>query len=256
MKENRKAYWFKLAIIFGLGFIGVLSALPIIPKLITLSGQRPPLPMPMLLLLSTIQSSAFVIGMVFIGSWVAPKINLGTPLIDAYINKASYKNIYGGVLLPGILAGLIGGVLLLIFSGLSVSYLPSEFIDNAKEFNPPVYAKLLYGGITEEILIRYGLMSLFAWGIYRSTQKHNSPICSYNYILAILFSSLLFGVAHLPAAGLLSPVVTNYLFAYIVIGNSIFGLISGYLYWKRGLETAILSHMVAHIVMIIGDKIA
>jgi len=38
--------------------------------------------------------------------------------------------------------------------------------------------------------------------------------------------------------------------SYIVIANSVFGLITGYLYWKKGLEAAIVAHMLAHSVIV------
>ena len=221
-----------------------------------ISGQEIPVPMPVLYIVSTIQSSALIVAMVFLGAWVSPKMNLRTPLIDAYIAKSLNSFNYKKVFFPATISGIAGGVLLVLFSSLFLSYLPSEFIENGKELSPPICTKLLYGGITEEILIRFGLMSFFAWCVYRITQKRGSAVRAYNYILAIIFSSLIFAAGHLPAASLLSPVVTNALVVYIILGNSIFGLIAGFLYWRRGLEAAIISHMVAHIVMIMGDTIA
>jgi len=37
---------------------------------------------------------------------------------------------------------------------------------------------------------------------------------------------------------------------FIVLANSFFGLVAGYLYWRKGLEAAIIAHMSAHIVFI------
>lgn len=116
--------------------------------------------------------------------------------------------------------------------------------------------KILYGGITEELLIRWGLMSFFVWGSYRITQKVGSEICSYNYVIAIILSALIFGLAHLPVAFILSSELTAPLVAYIVLGNASFGFIAGYLYWKHGLECAIAAHMIAHITMIVGVSFA
>ena len=36
----------------------------------------------------------------------------------------------------------------------------------------------------------------------------------------------------------------------MIVANSIFGLIAGYLYWKRGLESAMFAHMVAHVLLL------
>ena len=38
---------------------------------------------------------------------------------------------------------------------------------------------------------------------------------------------------------------TAYVVGAIVISSLVFGLIAGYLYWKRGLESAVLAHMLA-----------
>ena len=46
------------------------------------------------------------------------------------------------------------------------------------------------------------------------------------------------------------PEATFALTLYVIVANSVFGLIAGYLYWKRGLESAMLAHMLAHVVML------
>jgi len=40
------------------------------------------------------------------------------------------------------------------------------------------------------------------------------------------------------------------LILYVIGGNFIFGSIAGYLYWKKGLEAAMIAHMLAHVVML------
>lgn len=254
MNEEGRKHWLRVAILSILGITGVLSTLPLIPQLLLITGQDAPIPMAALYAISTVQSSAMVIAMVLLGAWVSPKVNLGTPFIDAYVNKTLGKFNYKHHLYPALFGGVVGGVLIIACYRLFLPYLPGAFVENAQNFSLPVYTKLLYGGITEEILIRFGLMSFITWGLYRITQQADSRIGCHNYILAIVLSSLIFGVGHLPTAGLLSPIMTSTLVAYIVLANSIFGLIAGFLYWKRGLEAAILAHMVAHIVMIIGEN--
>jgi membrane protease YdiL (CAAX protease family) len=123
------------------------------------------------------------------------------------------------------------GIFLVFFLAASSGYLPPEFILSGERLEPPWYTKILYGGITEEILIRWGLMSFFVWALYRITQRKNTEIKAHNYILAIIISSLIFGAGHLPVVFSLSPEVTGYLVSYIIVGNSAFGCIAGYLYW-------------------------
>jgi membrane protease YdiL (CAAX protease family) len=147
---------------------------------------------------------------------------------------------------------MVGGVFILVFLGVLTKYLPAEFLSASEKLIPPWYTKVLYGGITEELLIRWGVMSFLVWVAYRLTQKSGSDIRSHNYIFAIIVSSLIFGLGHLPVAFALSSVVTIHLVAYIVLGNAAFGFIAGYLYWRRGLECAIGAHVIAHLTMIVG----
>jgi membrane protease YdiL (CAAX protease family) len=48
----------------------------------------------------------------------------------------------------------------------------------------------------------------------------------------------------------LVPNATIALALYVIVGNSFFGLIAGYLYSKNGLESSIIAHMLAHVVML------
>jgi hypothetical protein len=59
----------------------------------------------------------------------------------------------------------------------------------------------------------------------------------------IVISSPVFGIGHLPVAYMILPGATFALTLYVIVANSIFGLIAGYLYWKRGLEPAVLAHV-------------
>ncbi|NQZ12399.1 MAG: CPBP family intramembrane metalloprotease, partial [Algicola sp.] len=40
---------------------------------------------------------------------------------------------------------------------------------------------------------------------------------------------------------------------YIIGLNMLFGLIGGWLFYKKGLEAAILAHMMAHVVMLMAS---
>jgi hypothetical protein len=69
-------------------------------------------------------------------------------------------------------------------------------------------------------------------------------------VAAIFISAVLFGVGHLPIAWLLAGGLTVPLVIYVIVANSVFGIFAGFLYWKRGLESAMIAHMVAHVVLI------
>jgi membrane protease YdiL (CAAX protease family) len=70
------------------------------------------------------------------------------------------------------------------------------------------------------------------------------------FVSAIVISSIIFGLGHLPVAIALGSKLTTAIVLYVVMANSSFGLIAGYLYWRKGLEAAILGHMLTHVVIV------
>ena len=248
---------FKFSILlFSLGFIGITSIIPLIPKLLSLQTGPLPLSVAMIQLISVVQSSVLLVLMLWLGSVYSMKVGLSAPVVSALVRSENALKALKPQIVPAFIGGVLGGAIIVVFLGALTTYLPSEFLAAGEKLTPPWYTKLLYGGITEELLIRWGLMSFFVWASYRLTQKKSSEIRSHNFVIAIVLSAVLFGAGHLPVAFLLSSEVTPPLIAYIILGNASFGFIAGYLYWKWGLECAIAAHMIAHLTMIIGASFA
>lgn len=243
-------------LLFFIGFLGIISIVPLIPQLLSFQSGALPLSVEMIQIISVAQSSVLLLLMVWIGSVFSKKVGLTAPVIFALARSESALKELKQQIIPALIGGIIGGIFILVFLGALSSYLPKEFLSAGEKLAPPWYTKMLYGGITEELLIRWGLMSFFVWGAYRLTQKNGSNIRAHNYIFSIIISALIFGLAHFPVAFALSSEITTPLVAYIILGNSAFGFIAGYLYWKYGLECAIGAHMIAHITMIVGAGFA
>lgn len=75
--------------------------------------------------------------------------------------------------LPGLIAGCIAGVAILSSWLLFRPILPLVFVTRAERLNSsmPLLTRLLYGGITEELLLRWGLMTLVVWAACRIFQR-------------------------------------------------------------------------------------
>lgn len=69
------------------------------------------------------------------------------------------------------------------------------------------------------------------------------------YYLAILISALVFALGHFPVMFQIVANPTLPIYLYVIIGNCMGGIIFGYLYWKRGLECAMVAHAFTHITM-------
>lgn len=232
-----------------LGLLGVVSLMPVVEVMVVASSQELPVPMRIVKLAAFVQSSILLVAMVCLGAWLSPKVNLGAPIIQSIVHRQQAKVNVISIIKAGIAGGMLGGLLIVLISNIFHPMLPQSFVTAAQSLSLPFYTRLLYGGITEEILIRWGLMTFFVWAIFRVTQKVSCSPKNYHYIFGILVAAILFGLGHLPAAYALTNETSAALTIYIILGNASFGIVGGYLYWRKGLESAILAHMVAHVVM-------
>ena len=207
---------------------------------------------PALKLLSLIQPTLLLALAVFGGVALANRVGLSAPAAEALATGGDSLTALKPQLVPGLIGGVVGGSCIVITSALFKPFLEPEVIDRISEFMRlvPAPTRLLYGGITEELLLRWGFMTLLVWLAWRFIQKRRNAPSRAIFAVAIVISSLLFGVGHLPLAFMLFPEPSIALIVFIIIANSAFGLIAGYLYWRKGLESAIIAHMSAHLVMI------
>lgn len=229
-------------------FNALLASLPL-PK-----ETEVPTFTPALKLLSLIQPAVLMSLAVLIGVWLASKVGLSSPAAEALAGDDKWGKFASALkpqIIPGILGGLAGGIAIVLISSMSSSFLSPDVIARITELGKhlPLPTRLLYGGITEEILLRWGVMTLLVWAAWRLFGKgQDKPKPGY-FAGAIVVSSVIFGVGHLPIALMLVPEPTVAFVLFVITLNSIFGLIAGWLFWKKGLEAAMIAHMFAHVVM-------
>jgi len=200
-------------------------------------------------LLSLIQPAVLTLIAICVGQYLAPKVGLGAPLVDAVLAGSTVTAALRRIL-P--LVSLAGGASALIIVAFGAFVSPeigraSSLSARLSAFEMPLLTKLLYGGITEELLTRWGLVSLFAWLGWRFSGR---PECPKNSIfwIAIAGSAILFALGHLPLLMLMSPNPQSWLVAAVLLGNTIPGILFGWLFWRKGIEAAILAHMLAHLI--------
>lgn len=122
---------------------------------------------------------------------------------------------------------------------------------------PQVWKSLLaclYGGFAEEVLMRQGLQTLLAAGICRLVEDRAVPPTGGTMWSAILLSNVAFGAAHLPATRSMVALTPKVVVRAISL-NSVVGVLCGYLYWKKGLEAAMIAHATADVVVHVGGSL-
>ena len=243
-------------ILFIAGFVGVLSIL-----LIDLNALVGILPVPAgtevpnittsLKLLSLVQPTVILFVAVLAGVLFAPQVGLSSPLATAAAKGEDYLAAIRPQILPGIIGGFLGGFAIVLIARIWAPFLPSSVAPLVSQFAKlmPLVTRVLYGGVTEELLLRWGLMTFLAWLAWRIFQKRRAAPTTAVFATAITISSLIFGIGHLPIALMLFPSPPISLIAFVIVANSVFGFIAGFLFWKKGLESAMIAHMTAHLLM-------
>lgn len=201
-------------------------------------------------LLTLINPTVLLIIFVVIGTILYQKVNLKVPIIEKLIGirKESIKTT--SILKYGIVGGILSGILLSLIGLVYNPILPAEFLELGESLKPTLVARFLYGGLTEEILMRFGLMTLIVW-LCSKIFKGTKPFVFWT---GIVIASIIFAFGHFPIAYQAVDNPTTGLLIYILIGNSIGGIIFGWLYWKKGLESAFIAHIFTHIVMIFAEQ--
>jgi hypothetical protein len=106
--------------------------------------------------------------------------------------------------------------------------------------------KILYGGITEEILMRWGLMSLSIWVGWKLLKQGITMPSRAIYQGAIVLAAVVFGLLHLPMAATIAP-LTSWVILRAILLNGIAGIAYGWLFWQYSLEAAMIAHASFHV---------
>jgi hypothetical protein len=246
-------------IIWSAGFIGILSFLLVdisaIIAMIPVAADAKPVELPPPILLKTltvVQPAVLMTLAAIVGVAFASRVGLHAPSAEAVAAGESFLSKLKPQLLPGILSGVIAGVAIVLMWVVAKPFLTADFVSRAEAFNKlmPATTRFLYGGLTEEILLRWGLMTLLVWLTWRLLQKGRGHPKNTIFIFGIFISAIIFGIGHLPIASALSGGLNLPLVAYVISANSVFGILAGFLYWKRGLESAMIAHMFTHVVLV------
>ena len=110
-------------------------------------------------------------------------------------------------------------------------------------------------GVIEETMLRFGLFTLVA-AIAASAARGGAPPDPlagppppFAFHLANVVAALVFGALHFGNAEVIGLALTPRVVTSILAGNALVGLVCGWLYWKRGLEAAMIAHTSADLVL-------
>lgn len=173
--------------------ISVVSVIPVLPYLMDsqmelIDFSQLPFSKGIFAMITTMQATVFIVLALFAGRWFAKKMDYQA------FPKIKTKTITFAVIM-----GLSTGIILIV---LDYFYHVNSIEPTFFSIGKPVIRKSLlacfYGGIVEEILMRFFLVSLFAFILV----KIGGPLFKQRVLLAGMIATvivaLIFGISHLP----------------------------------------------------------
>lgn len=230
----------------AVGLLGVLALL-LQPVPEALLAQRPELaemPTWMLKGLTLLNPMVLLIVAALLGVLVAHRVGLRS-VLGGTAQPEEQRN--GWWLAAGI--GLATGALI---SGIDLALAPwlgepwqIFILQESRPSAKDLVIGVLYGGITEEILMRWGLMSVLTWSLWIVGRKQRIQS---SFVVAALVTALVFGAAHLPVLQAQLDLSVGIALRTLCL-NGFASLVYSWIFWRHHLEAAMLSHACSHVAM-------
>ena len=232
--------------------VGVGAAVPLVLEVfqpLLKSGEPLPFPLPIIIAIGIAQNLILLSVAIGVGLLAGRKVGLGAPLLEGWLYGRQVRQSVGGSLGFGAMVGIAVGVVVLVPLLIAAPHLPGLPLVSAAR--AALWKRVivgLYGGIDEEILTRLFLLSLFAWLGTKLFQKREAGLSAKVFWIANIVAAVLFGLGHLPSASLVMQITPAVVVMALVL-NGIPAVTFGYLYWRRGLESAMIAHFCADFVL-------
>ena len=223
-----------------LGVIGVASLMAM--PLETLLPDGIEVPRALLL----IQPTVLVLAFTAAGWWAAPKAGLGAPYLTAGLERWAMPKL-PPMIGASLLVALAGGAVLLGYAALTRDIFAGTA---APDLPQPLVTRLLYGGVAEELLARWGILSLAMLGLLKLKAGPGAAFWSANLLAAVLF-----GVGHFGMLFSVLPDPPVWLLLAVLVGNMVPALGYGWLFRRFGIEAAMLAHAGTHLVAVGGTSL-
>lgn len=232
-------------LLLGIGSLCLLTAVPQMVQGIERTLNKAGMPIPPKKILFTgiiIQNMLILIVAVVVGTLLASTAGLDAPVLRAVLTGDPVWSSLKPQLLSGLIAGLASTmVFMLAYYMYFVRHLDFQTwwaLDN-RRLNLKLSGRLLYNGVIEEIIGRWGLMSLFVW--------LGSLLIGETTVTVVWLASLASGAGvtllYLPDYYAVGSLKSWTFFACIGFKYLLTAVVFGWLFWRYGLGAAIFAHI-------------
>jgi hypothetical protein len=197
---------------------------------------EPPPGVPALAL--TVNPAVLLLLAALAGGWAAPRIGATSAVIlGGAIRRRSVMGAVAFGLALGIVTAPLDALLAPIWRGEATH--PATLVEAAGGMQ--TLFGVLYGGFTEEVLMRWGLLTILAVALLRLAPRRVA------LAIATCLAAALFALAHLPALAVAGVELTPGLLSRTLGFNFVLGLVFGWVFLRHGLEATIATHAGFHV---------
>lgn len=238
-------------IYFILLILSILSIVAILPYVFSIQWDiisQIPIPLPIVILLTLIQNGVIFSIFIFLWLFLSKKIWFWLRHLESYLLNKKITLEMKSMFKKSIFLWLWIWFLIIIADIL----FKNLWIIIGNDLSIPIWQWFLasfYWWISEEILLRLFLMTLVIWILNKIFRSNNNWKIRHSIIwFAIIFTAILFWIWHLPAVSQITE-LTDWVIIRTIVLNAIWGFLFWYLYWKNWLESAMIAHFSADIVL-------
>ncbi|MGA9532353.1 MAG: CPBP family intramembrane glutamic endopeptidase [Anaerolineales bacterium] len=251
--ERLERGWWDGRVFFSLLAAAAIGSAAVFPYALAVGGIDPaslPAPYAVVLLASMAQTTLLAALAIAIGMWLGHKVGLGVPMLSDLLWRrpgAGQRLLRAAFL--AVPVGALAAALVLLLDGFVFRSVALQLSQAVGPQGPTSWSGLLasfYGGIVEELLLRFGVMTFLAWLLVRVART--GKLVAWQLWTANGLAAVLFGLGHLPTTAALVPLTAAVVLRAVVL-NGIPGVAFGWLYWRDGLLAAMIAHFSADIVL-------
>ena len=187
-----------------------------------------------------------------LGVYFGPKVGLNDPFLYGITQGELLMSNLSLQFVAGTLAGIVcTSVWIFCYYGFIRQRLDKEsvLITEGLRNQLGLMTRITSGGITEEVIFRWGLLSIVMWLLSWLVSSETTV-----FWISIIGTGIIFGLAHLPgnlAAGCKPSVM---LVTTAIIANLWVSVVCGYLFWEYGLIAAMIVHILFHVIWYPWDR--
>ena len=225
----------------------VIASMLVLPYTLAITSSEIEIT-PVILLLSAAQNLVLFAVAAFLGLLLSKRVGMGLPILQGVLDGKNQTKEFKNILPLSVGLGVLAGLVIVLLS-IPFDKLIPEFQN--MDVSAPAWKGFLasfYGGIAEEVLLRLFVVSLFVWITFLIKKGQDGGPAVFGIWLSIVLAAVIFGLGHLPATAQILP-LTGVVVIRAIVLNGIGGIVFGWLYWKKGLESAMIAHFSADIVL-------